>query len=263
MYTCAQSIGHFIIVVVPMPGVTIARRSPMHGALKARRQPRQIRSQITVTAILDATVRVLLDRGYDGFTTNLVAEVAGVGIGSLYEYFPNKEALVASLVEREVDTFASTLEREMVATFDRPFPEALRVALGAALDQPEARRDLVRLLVVQYPYFAQLAVIGRLPRRMSELAACCLRTWGDELAFDDHSANYDVIANMLGGVYLSQTLAPLPEVSRETILDALVTILLGVLRPRSSDARKAATPADETRRKGGREMLRRASRGRS
>lgn len=241
----------------------MAARHPAREALKARRQPRQIRSQITVTAILDATVRVLLDRGYDGCTTNLVAEVAGVGIGSLYEYFPNKEALVAALVEREVDAFVTTLEREMVATFDRPFAEALRVALGAALGELEARRDLVRLLVVQYPYFGQLTVIGRLPRRMSELAAFCLRSWGDELAFDDHPANYYVIANMLGGVYLSQTLAPLPQVPRETILDSLVTILLRVLRPRTSDVRAEETDAENSRKKEGRTQPRRPSRGTS
>jgi len=201
--------------------------------LKARRLPRQVRSQITVTAILDATVRVLLGRGYDACTTNLVAEVAGVGIGSLYEYFPNKEALVAAVVEREVDTFVAALEREMLATFDRPFPEALRIALGAALDQLEARRDLVRLLMVEYPYVGQLSVIGRLPRRIAELAAFCLRSWGDELSFGDHPANAYVIANMLAGVYLSQTFTPVTLVSRAAMLDALVEILLRVLRPRS------------------------------
>jgi AcrR family transcriptional regulator len=204
-----------------------------------------------VTAILDATVRVLLDRGYDACTTNLVAEVAGVGIGSLYEYFPNKEALVATVIEREVDAFVTSLEREMVATFGRPFAEALRIALGAVLTELEARRDLVRLLLVQYPYFGQLTVIGRLPRRIADLAAVCLRAWGDELAFDDHPANYYVIANMLGGVYLSQTLAPSPQVPREVMLDALVTILLRVLRPRTiGEPAKGTCPPPAARRKG-------------
>jgi AcrR family transcriptional regulator len=184
-------------------------------------------------ALLDATALVLMRRGYDGCTTNLVAEVAGVGIGSLYEYFPNKEALVAALIEREVDTFVAALEREMLATLGRPFPEALRIALGAALDQLEARRDLVRLLIAQYPYFGQLAAVGRLPRRVSELAALCLRSWGDELSLEDHPANAYVIANMLGGLYLSQTLAPVAPVSRAAMLDALVAILLRVLQPRA------------------------------
>jgi AcrR family transcriptional regulator len=218
-------------------------RAPGGETLKVRRQPRQLRSQITVTAILDATVRVLLDRGYPGTTTNLVAEVAGVGIGSLYEYFPNKEALVAALVGREVDRFVTALEREMSTTLDRPFPEALRGALAAALDELEARRDLVRVLVVEYPYVGRLSVIGRLPRRIAELAAYCLRRWGDQLSFGDHPANYYVLANMLGGVYLSQTLAPVAPVPRAEMLDALSAMLLRILEPR---ARPRETPESRT-----------------
>ena len=187
-----------------------------------------------MTAILDATTLVLMRRGYDGCTTNRVAEVAGVGIGSLYEYFPNKEALVAAVVEREVDTFVAALEREMLATFERPFPEALRMALGAALDHLEARRDLVRLLMAEYPHFGRLPAISRLPRRACELAAFCLRSWGDELSFEVHPANAFIIANMLGGVYLSQTLAPAAPVDRAAMLDALVAILLRVLQPREA-----------------------------
>ena len=189
-----------------------------------------MRSQITVTAILDATVRVLLGRGYRGCTTNLVAEVAGVGIGSLYEYFPHKEALVAAVVEREVDTFVATLEKEMLATLDRPFPEALRIALGTAFEKLEARRDLVRLLVVEYPYVGRVSALARLPRRVAELAGFCLRSRQNEHGFGDHPANHYVIATMLGGVYLSQTLAPLASVPREAVLDALVEILLRVLQ---------------------------------
>jgi len=207
-----------------------------------------VRSQITVMAILDATGRVLLRRGYDGCTTNLVAEVAGVGIGSLYEYFPNKDALVAALIEREIDTFVATLEREMVATFDRPFSDALRSALGAALDYLEARRDLVRILMAEYPHFGQLPAIGRLPRRVSELAASCLRSWGDELSFEDHPANAYVIATMLGGVYLSQTLAPVAPVPRDAMLDALVPILLRVLQPRATRREPDATAKSDAER---------------
>ncbi len=68
-----------------------------------RRKPSQQRSQQTVTAILDAAARVFEERGFDAGTTNHVAERAGVSIGSLYEYFPNKDAMVVALVERELE----------------------------------------------------------------------------------------------------------------------------------------------------------------
>lgn len=67
-----------------------------------RREPRQERSRATVEAILEAAVRVLVREGYEGATTSRIAEVSGYGVGSLYDYFPNKEALLA-LAERHLD----------------------------------------------------------------------------------------------------------------------------------------------------------------
>ena len=65
-----------------------------------RKKPRQDRSVATVDAILDATARVLTTTGYDRASTNRVAMAAGVSVGSLYQYFPSKEALVLALIER-------------------------------------------------------------------------------------------------------------------------------------------------------------------
>lgn len=68
-----------------------------------RKQPSQGRSRIAVEAILDAAAQVLEERGYTAGTTNRIAERAGVSIGSLYEYFPNKDAVVVALAEREIE----------------------------------------------------------------------------------------------------------------------------------------------------------------
>lgn len=65
-----------------------------------RKQPIQSRSKATVETILDAAARVLIDKTYDHATTNEIAECAGIGIGSLYEYFPGKEAVFAALIHR-------------------------------------------------------------------------------------------------------------------------------------------------------------------
>jgi AcrR family transcriptional regulator len=65
-----------------------------------RKRPTQARATATVEAILLATSRLLAREGYDRLSTNRVAEEAGVSVGSLYQYFPSKEALVATLAER-------------------------------------------------------------------------------------------------------------------------------------------------------------------
>ncbi|GGP18320.1 TetR/AcrR family transcriptional regulator [Silvimonas iriomotensis] len=67
-----------------------------------RKSPRQARSQLMVETILQATARVLSERGLAGTNTNAVAERAGVSVGSVYQYFPNKEALINALHERHV-----------------------------------------------------------------------------------------------------------------------------------------------------------------
>lgn len=199
--------------------------------LKARKQPRQVRSQITVTALIDATRRVLINRGYAECTTNLVAEVAGVGIGSLYEYFPNKESLVAAVAEREVEEFTVALERAMFPSIDTPFTDTMRNWLATALDELEARRDLLLLLIREYPYMGHLPTLARLPVRMAELAASCLRRCSSEVHVPDDPATYYLLANMLGGAYLAHALQPVAYISREAMLDALVEIMMRVLQP--------------------------------
>src|ERR1041384_3846674 len=78
-----------------------------------RKRPRQDRSRATVDTILEATARVLVKRGFDGLTTNLVADAAGVSIGSLYQYFPNKAALVGALIENNVEHMTSLALSEL------------------------------------------------------------------------------------------------------------------------------------------------------
>lgn len=70
--------------------------------LTARKQPRQARSRETVEAILQATTYILVRTGYDAMTTNQIADRAGVNIASLYQYFPNKQAIVVELMRRHV-----------------------------------------------------------------------------------------------------------------------------------------------------------------
>ena len=71
-------------------------------AYAMRKQPRQRRAVVTVDAILEAAARILVDTGYATASTNRIAERAGVSIGSLYEYFPGKEAIFAELRRREM-----------------------------------------------------------------------------------------------------------------------------------------------------------------
>ncbi|HEY6882244.1 MAG TPA: TetR/AcrR family transcriptional regulator [Polyangiales bacterium] len=218
--------------------MSLSHSSARPAALRARRRPRQARSQVTVSAILEAAARVLLKHGYQGCTTKEVAEIAGVGIGSLYEYFPNKEALIAAVVEREAERHMDVLKDEILATLDRPFVEALRTALRGAMRELE-RRPLLSLLFREYPYIGQLTILRTLPVRAAELAAFCLRRWGDEFRVRD-SASYQVLTNMLMGAYFSRVVAPHGQLSNEDFLNTVEAILLKVLEPQPLAAHSAA-----------------------
>src|SRR4051794_20577746 len=73
------------------------------SARAARNPPRQSRSRFTVASILDATVRILEQESNEAATTTRIAEVAGVGVGTLYQYFSNREAILDALREREFE----------------------------------------------------------------------------------------------------------------------------------------------------------------
>lgn len=80
-----------------------------------RRAPRQERSRQTVEAVLDAVERVLKRDGVEAITTNRIAEAAGVSIGSVYQYFPDKQSIFTALHQRHVEQVSAIIER-VVAT---------------------------------------------------------------------------------------------------------------------------------------------------
>lgn len=106
-----------------------------------RKRPIQSRSRATYDAILDAAAQVLADEGYPASTTNKIAERAGASIGSVYEYFPSKEAIFAALIER-TDQRTAELVIDNFANINQLRPEqflevVLRSRIEAALNYPE------------------------------------------------------------------------------------------------------------------------------
>jgi AcrR family transcriptional regulator len=108
-----------------------------------RKSPRQARSTETVSVILEAAARILESDGLAGFNTNAVAARAGVSIGSLYQYYPNKEALIGALLARETALAVGEAEVSFSA---RTGVEALSRLIEAAVAHQLRRPALARIL---------------------------------------------------------------------------------------------------------------------
>jgi AcrR family transcriptional regulator len=114
--------------------------------LRPRKAPTQSRAEETVASIIEAAAQVLEAEGFDGFNTNAVAARAGVSIGSLYQYFPGKDALTVALIRRETERFH---EDVAVALTQRSGKAALEYLIGAAVRQQLQRPELARLLDIE------------------------------------------------------------------------------------------------------------------
>lgn len=114
--------------------------------LKSRKQPTQARSQATVEAVFEATIQLLLHGGSRALTTNRIAETAGVSIGTLYQYFPGKEALLYALVSRHLDRASDAVERACLAHRAMPLAACSDAFVNAYIDaktgNPAASRAL-------------------------------------------------------------------------------------------------------------------------
>jgi len=111
-----------------------------------RKEPSQERSRVTYEAIVAATARVLVKDGYDALSTNRVAREAGVSVGSLYQYFPGKEALVAAVMEQHAARMQAHIE-ERLANVGASGPlevatELIRAMLEAQRKEPRLQRAL-------------------------------------------------------------------------------------------------------------------------
>ena len=111
-----------------------------------RKQPLQARSRETYAAILEATARILEAEGLEAANTNAIAERAGVSVGSLYQYFPDKAAIFAELIIASETELGDMLEALVSSTGAQTLEERLALLVQAGVAQQMARPQLARLL---------------------------------------------------------------------------------------------------------------------
>ena len=141
---------------------------------KPRKQASQDRSRATVNALVEATARILVKEGFDKASTNRIAEMAGVSIGSLYQYFPSKDALVAALLERHVQEMLAVARDGLAQSSARSIRQRAREMVRVMLQAHAVEPELHRVFMEEMPYANRIQAIAEMERMFETLAKTSL-----------------------------------------------------------------------------------------
>lgn len=119
--------------------------------MKPRKRASQERSRATVDALVEATARILVRDGFDRASTNRIAQEAGVSIGSLYQYYPGKEALVVAVIERHNRELLTVVREAVAEIAGQPIEAGVRRLVASAVAAHRLDPKLHRVLAEQIP----------------------------------------------------------------------------------------------------------------
>ncbi|HEX8811953.1 MAG TPA: TetR/AcrR family transcriptional regulator [Terracidiphilus sp.] len=190
-------------------------------ALTPRKSPVQARSSATVEAVLEATIQVLLKEGKERLTTTRVAERAGVSVGTFYQYFPNKSALLQATLRRHMEDIADTLDRVCDEQRGKPIAEMVANLINAFF---AAKMRDPRVSAALYAVSSDVdgwRIAQQMNRRAHRMVVALLETAPESLTREP-----DLIASMLqsmmNGVSRKVLESPAPEKNFPTMRQELL-----------------------------------------
>jgi AcrR family transcriptional regulator len=150
-----------------------------------RKHASQERSRATVDALIEATARILVREGFDKASTNRIAEEAGVSVGSLYQYYPGKEALVAAVIDRHNQEIMQVVRGALAEVASQPIEKAVRRLVAVAIEAHRVDPKLHRVLTEQIPRVGRLQNVEAFNREAYALVRAYLEDHSDELRVVD------------------------------------------------------------------------------
>lgn len=192
-----------------MPPTTIS-------AFEPRKTPIQARSAVTVEAISEATIQVLLSHGAERLTTTRVAERAGVSVGTLYQYYPNKQSLLFAVLEHHLNTVAASVEAACNGACHKPLSEMIKEMVEAFVDAKMERADISVALYRVAANVGGPALIKRISQRSRKAVETMLQTATDIKSPPDKFAIDTMLAAMAGAIRSLLEAEPLPGAVRKS-----------------------------------------------
>jgi len=172
--------------------------APALRGFEPRKTPIQTRATVTVDAISEATIQVLLKEGLTRLTTTRVAERAGVSVGTLYQYYPNKQALLFAVLGDHLDTVSSAVEAACAEARHTPLADMIKTVVEAFVDAKMVRVDVSLAL---YQFAANVggpALVKRVGQRSRKALEAMLQTAPDLASPPDKFAVEMMFAAMAG-----------------------------------------------------------------
>jgi AcrR family transcriptional regulator len=205
---------------------------PTRQLTQPRKLPRQDRSRETVDALLEATAQVLVADGYDRASTNKIALKAGVSIGSLYQYFPNKESLVAALIERHYQDMAAICRQSIGEDVHQvSLQRLIRDTVQAMVAIHAVNPKLHALLQEQVPKVGKLKHLMELHLETREMVRKQLEMRRDEIRVQDLSIAAFVVVETVDSLIHATLLQEDPmHWTPEKIVEEIADLLLAYLR---------------------------------
>ena len=148
---------------------------------KPRKNASQQRSRATVDVLVEATARILIREGFDKASTNRIAAVAGVSIGSLYQYFPCKEALVAAVIDRHNGDLMEVVRDTLTDVMSLPLEKAVRRIVSVAIAAHRVDPRLHRVVAEEIPRSGRLQNVAAFNRQYLGFFRSYLEAHADEI----------------------------------------------------------------------------------
>lgn|SRR5580700_4384406 len=209
-------------------------------AFEPRKTPIQARSTVTVDAISEAAIQVLLSHGAERFTTTRVAERAGVSVGTLYQYYPNKQSLLFAVLENHLDNVMARTEAACERACHKPLGEMIREMVEAFVDAKMERADIS---VALYRVSAEVggpALIKRISQRSRRAVEAMLQTAPDTKSPPDTFAIDIMLAAMAGAMRSLLEAKPTSSTVRRSREELVLLCQSYMAAPRTGDAKVAA-----------------------
>jgi len=171
---------------------------PRH--LEPRKRPRQARATVTVDAIFEATIQVLLVEGPHRLTTTRVAQRAGVSVGTMYQYFPHKQALLHALNERYLDNLAQQVETACQAQHGKDIAQMVTALVDTYWAAKTARSDVTRALYRSVVELDTEALIEAFGQRVDAATSAMFTSAADARFADLSLVNTTLLTAIFGAV---------------------------------------------------------------